>query len=140
MVRTAEAQGWTAELVLAAREDNPGNAQLLAFAEEVGLASSTPSLERVLREESAYFDLEDFRTRLGEIETRVCRIEVPTRQGSLFGTGFLAGPSVVMTNHHVLEPVIDNDGTVDPDQVTFLFDYPNTRRRGGDSRHFVPAR
>jgi effector-associated domain 1 (EAD1)-containing protein/trypsin-like peptidase len=123
VIQAAEAQGWTAELVVAAREDNPGNAPLLAFAEEVGLASSTPRLERILREESTYFDVEAFRTRLGEIETRVCRIEVPTAQGSLFGTGFLAGPSVVMTNHHVLEPVIRNDGTANPEQVTFLFDH-----------------
>jgi hypothetical protein len=123
VIRAAEAQGWTAELVVAAREDNPGNAALLAFAEEVGLASSTPALERILREESTYFDVEAFRTRLGEIETRVCRIEVPTAQGSLFGTGFLAGPSAVMTNHHVLEPVIRGDGTANPEQVIFLFDY-----------------
>jgi effector-associated domain 1 (EAD1)-containing protein/trypsin-like peptidase len=123
VLKAAEREGWIAELVVAAREENPGNASLLAFAEEVGLASSTPALERILREESTYFDVEAFRARLGEIETRVCRIEVRIGRASSFGTGFLAGPNVVMTNYHVLEKVICDGGSAHPEHVTFLFDY-----------------
>jgi hypothetical protein len=61
----------------------------------------------------------------------VCRIEVPvTSHGQpsvVFGTGFLLGPSLVMTNHHVVRALIDgkdNDGVVlPPDKLTLRFGY-----------------
>jgi hypothetical protein len=65
--------------------------------------------------------VEIFRTRLGQIETQVCRIEIPTPRGTVFGTGFLLGPDVVMTNHHVMDVVISNK--VKPDAAIFRFDY-----------------
>ncbi len=41
LVETSQAQGWTAQLIVMARESNPGNPKLLAFAQEVGLAPTT---------------------------------------------------------------------------------------------------
>lgn len=121
VVQAAEAQGWTAELVLGAREENPGNAQLLAVAENVGLSASTPAVERAIREASPYLDISPLRQAIGEAEVRVCRIEIAVPGGKTYGTGFLVGPDLVMTNHHVMEPVIDK-----PDLAAgavFLFDY-----------------
>jgi hypothetical protein len=37
VVRVAEAEGWTADLLVRAREDNPGNALLREVAQELGL-------------------------------------------------------------------------------------------------------
>ena len=44
-------------------------------------------------------------TKLGEVEAQVCRIEIDTPRGTVYGTGFLLGPDVLMTNHHVMESV-----------------------------------
>jgi hypothetical protein len=121
VVQAAEAQGWTAELVIGAREENPGNATLLAVAEDLGLSASTPAVQRAVRAGSPYLNITPLRTALGEAEMRVCRIEIPVPGGKTYGTGFLVGPDLVMTNHHVMEPVIDK-----PDLAAgaiFLFDY-----------------
>ena len=121
LIMAAEAEGWTAELIQAARESNPGNAPLQALAQDVALASTTTTLERTIKEQNPYLDVEMFRTRLGQIETQVCRIEIPTPRGTVFGTGFLLGPDVVMTNHHVMEIVIS--GKAKPETTIFRFDY-----------------
>jgi hypothetical protein len=67
------------------------------------------------------FDINAFRTGLAEVEGRVCRIEITTPQGTQYGTGFLVGPSVIVTNHHVAQPLVD--GGVGPDQAIARFDY-----------------
>jgi hypothetical protein len=124
LMTAAEAEGWTGELLTAARQSNPGNAKLQAFAQEVGLAAVTPALERTIREKSPYLDVEMFRTRLAELENQVCRIEVVTPKGTVYGTGFLVAPNLVMTNHHVMDQVIA--GKVQPTACTLRFDYKRT--------------
>ena len=56
---------------------------------------------------------------LTEIESQVCRIEIPEKEPQ--GTGFLVEPDVVMTNYHVIEGIKRGDGT--PDDVVLRFDY-----------------
>jgi len=51
-------------------------------------------------------------------ERCVCRVEI---EGRPRGTGFLVGPQALLTNYHVLEPVIV--GEVAPASVVFRFDY-----------------
>jgi hypothetical protein len=121
LIQAAEAEGWTAELLAGARETNPGNPVLLEFAQEIGLSAASPGLEQTIKKEVPFFDPVRFRTRLGEIENQVCRIEIPTAAGTVFGTGFLLGPSAVMTNYHVVEPVIR--GEVPPSAMVLRFDY-----------------
>src|SRR5437763_64106 len=92
LIRTAVAEGWVANLVVAAREANPGNPKLLAFAEQLGLASTdlpTEGIERLIRETNAFLDVESWRARLGRIEAQVCRIEIRSGNGTIYGTGFL---------------------------------------------------
>lgn len=121
LITHAEAEGWTAELVQAARQSVPGNALLQALAQEVSLAAITPELERTIKKDNPFLDIAAFRTRLGQVETQVCRIEIPTPRGMVYGTGFLVGPDVVMTNHHVMDVIIS--GKVKPDVARFRFDY-----------------
>jgi V8-like Glu-specific endopeptidase len=73
-----------------------------------------------------------WRARLGELEAQTCRVEVQLDQGGTsYGTGFLLGPSVLITNHHVLEPVyrgLEGKTTAKgysakPEKVTARFDY-----------------
>jgi hypothetical protein len=121
LIAAAEAEGWTDRLLLAARESNPGNPQLLAFAQQFGLAPATPhrpELERLIKTTNSFLDVARWRQRLGEIEAQVCRVEAL----GAFGTGFLLGPSVVMTNHHVVQRVIEQRGA-GADQIVLRFDY-----------------
>ncbi|MCG8348328.1 MAG: serine protease [Chloroflexales bacterium] len=109
LLRAAEAEGWTLDLLRAARESNPGNPLLLAFAQQIGAAPATPprpELERIIRASNSFLDVNQWRARLGAIEAQVCRVEVSANKGMLYGTGFLLGPDVVITNYHVVEAVI----------------------------------
>ena len=113
----AQREGWLLEFIDAARRANPGNEGLAAVAVRVGITPVTATLERKVRQELPYLDIVAFRTKLTAIESQVCRVESPGG----YGTGFLLGPDVLITNHHVLASVID--GTHAPEQVTLRFDY-----------------
>lgn len=116
LVEAAEREGYTQQLVVAARQSNPGNELLLAAAQDLGLAASTSALEKRVRD-LPFVDIAQWRMKLGAIETQVCRVETPG--GS--GTGFLVGPAAILTNYHVVEEVVK--GTVSPSSVVLRFDY-----------------
>lgn len=124
VIGAAEAEGWTYQLILAARESNPGNALLFLAAQQIGLAPQTPArpeLEALITRAAALVDVAGWRTRLGELEGRVCRIEVRAGDGVRYGTGFLVGPRAVLTNNHVVAGIMD--GEVTPNQTVLRFDY-----------------
>jgi len=134
LIRAAEAEGWIMQLLVAARESNPGNPALLAFSQQFGLASTTPprtELERIIKVANSFLDVDEWCTRLGQIETQVCRIEIRSNRGMIYGTGFLLEPDVVITNYHVMEAVIEgkrgyttNSGIMaSPSDVILRFDY-----------------
>lgn len=134
LVERAESDGWTAQLITAARESRPGNPLLLAFSQQFGLASTNlprNAVEKMLKGASGFLDVDKWRTRLGEIETQVCRIEIKTNLGWSYGTGFLVGSESVITNYHVVEAVIrgeKNEATAEGayathQDVVLRFDY-----------------
>ena len=127
LVQAMEARGWTARLVAAARESRPGNPALFAAAQRLGVAACPPAqgktLERIVHESNTFLDIVKVRTRLAEIEARVCRVEVTADAGRSYGTGFLLGPDAVMTNYHVVKPVIEKSPGADPGRVLLRFDY-----------------
>jgi hypothetical protein len=125
VIGASRRQGWTDRLLLAAREENPGNALLLAFAQQFGLAPGgapdRPNLEKLIVDTNAFLNITQWREKLGEIEGRVCRVEV---DGKAAGTGFLLGPDVAMTNYHVIEAVQKtNPGPEGGKRVQVRFDY-----------------
>lgn len=142
VIQRANMEGWWDALVLKAREVNPGNAKLLAFSQQFGLSSidetvTRQELERMIKPQNPLLDPDVWREDLGKLEAQVCRIEYGTERGrSITGTGFLfGGPSVVMTNYHVMEPLIkaranqkmaDGD-TAKPEKVLCRFDYKQTK-------------
>lgn len=134
LIGEAEAKGWTPKLVMEARNSNPKNLKLFTFAQEFDLAVSTPprrQLERIIRKANSALDVTKWRTKLGELENRVCQIEI--HQGKrvrVRGTGFLVGPEAVMTNYHVMQEVINAEELraagkrwAKPEQVVLRFDY-----------------
>lgn len=109
------------DLLLAARNANPTNPLLRTFAETVGLAAQSPSQREVeaLVLASVHFqDVERWRETMSQRELTVCRVEIPN---VTYGTGFLVGPDLLMTNYHVLETVINQ--TTPAEAVGFRFDF-----------------
>ena len=135
VINKADKQGWVYRLLLAARESNPGNPTLLAFAQQFGLAPGgtppRPQLEKMIKKTLSYLDIAMWREALGRIEGQVCRVEVP---GNVYGTGFLLGSDVVMTNYHVIESVYNKKAA--SDKVVLRFDY----KRMGDSTVVNPGK
>ena len=109
LIKDQKSKGHLLRLLEAARASRPGNPRLAFFAEQYRLSLETPQrpeLERVIRDTNSFLDIAAWRERLGEIEARVCRIEVSTNAGMGYGTGFLVGDDLVLTNYHVVDAVI----------------------------------
>ena len=139
VIRLSERQGWTMNLVAAARAENPGNAKLMLIADELGLtpelaytegdgegtttveSPKKSALQRMIDGSNSQLDIAVWRENLGKVETQTCSIEIGTKHQ---GTGFLLGPSVIMTNYHVMKPVIDGDAS--PTDVRIRFDFKRT--------------
>ena len=121
LMEWCEARSKTSELILAARQGNPTNQKLFRFSQNLGLVSTDAPksmLEKVVSGNTTFLDVGKWREGLTKMEWRVCRIDI---NGSGAGTGFLVGPDVVMTNHHVVADVID--GNIAPSKVKCRFDY-----------------
>lgn len=121
------AKGHFLRLVAAARASRPGNPKLARVAERFALAMATPpgpELQRVVDETNSFLDIAVYREKLGEIEGRVCRVEVETGAGTVYGSGFLVGAALVLTNHHVVERAIPALSPGPPTrEVRVRFDY-----------------
>ena len=105
VIDAAEMEGWTLDLVRAARITNPGNASLHQIADMLSLSSTRElqpavlNFEKVVRDGAPFLDPTVFRSKLGRIELQVCAIEL---NGVGYGSGVLVGPDYVLTNHHVI--------------------------------------
>jgi Trypsin-like peptidase domain/Effector-associated domain 1 len=131
VVREAAGEGWVDELVAHAREAAPKSVRLRDIAEELGLAAEAPppdELERLVAKREALIAPEEWRERMGVLETQVCRIELGEDGQLGMGTGFLVGLDMVMTADHVIRPAIDQD--LAPAEVTFRFDYKRAAAGG----------
>lgn len=149
IIRYAEKNNQTRELLAAALIERPQNKQLLDFAKRFALnppwkqylspsqasppentssSSSQPAepspeerLERKIHELDSDVDVVQWRNRLERLERQICRVEVQTSRGNIDGSGFLVGPDIVMTNYHVVKEVIN--GQISPSKVKLYFDY-----------------
>ena len=112
------------DLLIAARNANPDNVPLRAFAETRNLAATSPSdgeLEALVLKSVRFHDVEMWRATMSRRELPVCRVEVP---GVTRGTGFLIGPDLLLTNYHVLRKVISGEAV--QQLVKFRFDFKRT--------------
>lgn len=107
LVGWAMSEGMVARLLLGARVLKPDNPLLHQVAQQLGLTSTTAgrqTLEKLVSGNTTFVDVARWRTRLTRAELQVCRID---HHGQGVGTGFLVGPDLVLTNHHVLSGLID---------------------------------
>jgi hypothetical protein len=122
VVDEANRAGWVWKLVNAARQERPDYPVFVEYAQKVGMAPrglpDTSGLESIIEKSRSLLDIARFRSQIGEIEGRVCRVDL--RNGAR-GTGFLVGPGLVLTNYHVVEPVIQGANAVQ--EISCLFDF-----------------
>ncbi|MGB8859942.1 MAG: effector-associated domain EAD1-containing protein, partial [Ilumatobacteraceae bacterium] len=121
LIEWARSHGKLADLVLGARYANADNPELYVFAQKLGLNSSDQSkstLQAFVSSNHTFLDVAFWRGQLSKLEWSMCRIDVDSVG---VGTGFLIGPDVVLTNHHVVSSAIA--GKLSPSRVSCLFDY-----------------
>jgi hypothetical protein len=131
LIDQARMNDWLLDLVSAARERRPKNASLKAIAEDLGLMSTGPrlnnptgkTLEALVQANAKSITPSVFRERLAQLESQVCWIDIPGKGG----TGFLIGPDLVLTNQHVVDPILNS--AVRWQDVMCRFDY----RRASDN-------
>lgn len=99
------------QLVNAALLENSTSAPLQEFRrtylqQGAQLPDTLPTYDALQRAVSqlAFIDPLPWRSRMAEMENRVCRVEMPD---SSTGTGFLLAPDLVITNYHVVRPLVD---------------------------------
>lgn len=126
LLEQARMNDWLLDLIAAAHQRRPGNPELAAIAEERGLTLTGPRLdnpsgtpfEALVRLEAKFLDPEVFVERLPILQGQVCYVELPGGSG---GTGFLVGKDFVLTNQHVIAPIMN--GGVAWQAVSCRFDY-----------------
>ncbi len=126
VVEQVAAEGWMTDLSRAAFEAVPRNELMANLAVKLGITAlhgiavpgagavvaSAPVLERMVRDRSDLVDLPGFLAQLSALEGQTCRIESVTgARLKPIGTGFLVGPDLVLTNHHVIEPMLTGGST-----------------------------
>ena len=127
VVNTANMEEWGDKLLAAALAENPNSRPLLAFARSVGYVTASSSLEKVIRRDGGFQDFSTFITALATIEAAVCQVAVPGGGG----TGTLVGPDLVLTNHHVIAPLIDGTGAAERvAQTHCVFDFKRLGKTG----------
>ncbi len=117
LMQWAESRDKTISLVAVARNSNPDNAALRTIAEELHLAPVTSELEKIVISSVGITDVNAWHARMSRCELTVCSIEI----SPFFGTGFLIGPDIVVTNHHVIKEAIT--GAINPKEVVLRFDF-----------------
>jgi V8-like Glu-specific endopeptidase len=126
-------RGTQHRLLTAALVARPEKPEIVKLARKYG-ATSAPDdrqLETILKDSNSMLDFPNWLERAARIQHAVCRIEIPLADGrTAFGTGFLVASDLVLTNHHVVEPIIPAES--DPQYhgprasasgVTCRFDY-----------------
>ena len=121
---TANRWQWLAELVSAALAASP-NETLHTAAQKLGFSIATPhgeNLEKIVEQTSSFLNVDVWIQKIAVLQYQICRIVLDEGATAVpRGTGFLIGPSTVITNHHVVENAIK--GSIDPKRLRAQFDY-----------------
>lgn len=153
VVTKADEQEWLHELIDALKEvagpagkatletvDVTGHfakPQVVAYRDAVDLAAQDPpALEKIVRAANSLLPIHVWISRVSDIRNRVCRIAIDNG-GSLLarGSGFLVAADVVLTNHHVIAPVLAGD--YEPKQLRAQFDHYELPDGGVDAGTIV---
>lgn len=122
------------ELIAAAVEWRPANPDLIRLASGKGAATAPDDahLQRLIKESNSLLNFATWLEKAGKVQVCVCRIEIAAQGGgTIFGTGFLIAPDLVMTNWHVVRGIVANEdkdnsytgARANASDLTCLFDY-----------------
>lgn len=117
----AVSQGWTDRLVRALYENGRPHPGARAVFVRMGVVSD--ALQRLLDVQEPFLKVGAFQEALATAKARVFSIEI---DGHHAGTAFLVGPDLGLTNFHVLEEFVDDQGHARSDaqaRVMARFDY-----------------
>jgi hypothetical protein len=131
----AERHGREIELVRVTAQARPDHAGMRSIYQKYGMAIpalvqqggnplageipvTDPGFEAEVKKQLPFLDVVEWRKLLGDLEGRVCRVEVGNGR---MGSGFLVGSDTVLTNYHVLESVLNDPASADG--VRCRFDY-----------------
>lgn len=125
VIEQARMNGWLLDLVSAAYERRPKQTPLRQIAEDLGLTAmgqrlinpTDKNLEALIQQNAKSINPTLFMQRFPQLEGQICFVEIPSGGG----TGFLVGPDVVLTNYHVILPLLNN--LVSWQNVVCRFDY-----------------
>jgi trypsin-like peptidase/effector-associated domain 1 (EAD1)-containing protein len=105
------------------------NESMLAAYDEFGLApaglpphstkNDRSGLEKLIDPQNQMVNAAVWLERALASQSPICRVDI---DGQANGTGFLVGPNAVLTNHHVVDRVIDQ-----PKRIVLRFDYKQLR-------------
>lgn len=122
LILWARSQSRLDELIAGARAQNPTNLDLRQFALEISVTSDEPpkgKLEAMVLKNVPFQKVAQWRDQMAKVEKAVCRVELP--EGTGMGTGFLIGPSAILTNWHVAKLLEEQN--LKPEQAGVRFDY-----------------
>jgi hypothetical protein len=125
LIEQARMGGWLQDLVAAAHERRPASPGLAELATERGFTVTGPRLdngsgkplEALIKENAKFIAAKEFFGKLPVVAAQVCFVRV----GAGGGTGFLVYKNLVLTNQHVVAPLID--GRASARDVVCRFDY-----------------
>ncbi len=120
LVASCHAVGRIAELVAALSNRIPGDVRIRKLALEIEVARySGDAYQALVGTNRSLLDRATLSENWMHAEWCVCRIGLGS-QGK--GTGFLVGPDLVLTAHHVVSELLEGEA---PKEWTFRFDYRN---------------
>ena len=123
VLRKGRSGGWLTRLVAAVRADKPKSPKVRVLDRTAGSTGAPMpdgrELQDIVRNDGGFIDLLPWVERLDRLSGQVCRIECPVNQAR--GTGWLVAKDLVLTNWHVVRPVLK--GTSSAADVACRFDY-----------------
>lgn len=131
LIKRSSKDGWYPEFIIALMRAKPGEPAFtqLAFELKIGSNAYEDAPANVmdygglqaLVNRAPFFDPEAMISNIIRVKRCVCRVHILAAEGEGFGTGFLVGPDLLLTNYHVMEPVFRDPSSAP--NVSFTFDY-----------------
>lgn len=115
----AKAERWIDQLVIALCDYDQTNPEFQELQKlRIGIS---PLYERMVVPTNPQLEVGLFLTKLEQLATAVCKIEFDTDEGRHYGTGFMIGAKRLLTNYHVMEPIMK--GQAEPAAVRLIFGF-----------------
>jgi len=127
LIRELERRGQLGSLLEKVRSAHAEAPALEDLDSRLGLADRAAEEQRVVRSaglermvrDAGFEDLNLWAGRLVSAGKKICRISYALDTGDMRGTGFLVAADLVLTNYHVMEPVIKGKAIAGAVQVNF---------------------